>query len=411
MGVGGLEATIRESDGQTTGIISDSLGNSIATVFNAQVRWAATQVASYGPVLGYQPPVLSPNVSLAEATIWRGKRIDPTGLYYFGARHYDPTAGRFLSPDPFGHAASLDLYSFANGDPVNFGDPDGRFFVSMFREGSREAQTLRGAAGLLDSFSSRTHSPLLGGIAELGSQVLNMGADAQTPSTYVNQAIYDFNAQGGGFLGGLGVLNRYNPTKSFYDFGSGIDLIDAHDLSDVERAQAGLFSVGTAAGVTAGLLRATTVGARPPPLPTSPAVAPGGLRIRTNPQTGVVGGLRQQYLGRTPGKGSATGHSVISRMQSDHNLRLVNGKAEVRYVDPVTKVESWHPIKMTDMGHLTDAVKYWNTRGRYLGPKHPEVRRWMLDPANYELEPSGINRSRGAKLRERYLPPATGTGD
>ena len=47
-----------------------------------------------------------------------------------GARYYNATEGRFISPDPFGHAASMDLYSFANGDPVNFVDPTGR--QSMF---------------------------------------------------------------------------------------------------------------------------------------------------------------------------------------------------------------------------------------------------------------------------------------
>lgn len=43
------------------------------------------------------------------------------------AAYYDPTSGRFLSPDPLGHEASMDLYSYASGDPINFCDPDGRF--------------------------------------------------------------------------------------------------------------------------------------------------------------------------------------------------------------------------------------------------------------------------------------------
>ncbi len=34
--------------------------------------------------------------------------------------------GKFLSADPLGHAASMDLYSYCNGDPVNGLDPDGR---------------------------------------------------------------------------------------------------------------------------------------------------------------------------------------------------------------------------------------------------------------------------------------------
>lgn len=36
--------------------------------------------------------------------------------------------GLFLSPDPLGHAASMDLYSYCGGDPVNHFDPDGRCF-------------------------------------------------------------------------------------------------------------------------------------------------------------------------------------------------------------------------------------------------------------------------------------------
>jgi hypothetical protein len=33
----------------------------------------------------------------------------------------------FISPDPEGHVASMGLYSYCNGDPVNAYDPDGRF--------------------------------------------------------------------------------------------------------------------------------------------------------------------------------------------------------------------------------------------------------------------------------------------
>ena len=34
-------------------------------------------------------------------------------------------AGVFTSPDPLGHSITPDLYSYANGDPVNFVDPTG----------------------------------------------------------------------------------------------------------------------------------------------------------------------------------------------------------------------------------------------------------------------------------------------
>jgi RHS repeat-associated protein len=31
--------------------------------------------------------------------LFTGQRLDDTGLYYYNARYYDPTLGRFISPD------------------------------------------------------------------------------------------------------------------------------------------------------------------------------------------------------------------------------------------------------------------------------------------------------------------------
>ena len=47
------------------------------------------------------------------------------GLYHLGARYYDPALGRFLSEDPAGVAASLNLYQYAGNEPVNGRDPSG----------------------------------------------------------------------------------------------------------------------------------------------------------------------------------------------------------------------------------------------------------------------------------------------
>lgn len=47
------------------------------------------------------------------------------GLYYMGARFYDPDLGRFISEDPIGIAGGLNLYAYAGNDPVNAMDPSG----------------------------------------------------------------------------------------------------------------------------------------------------------------------------------------------------------------------------------------------------------------------------------------------
>jgi hypothetical protein len=109
---------------------------------------------------------------------------------------------------------------------------------------------------------------------------------------------------------------------------------------------------------------------------------------------------RDQYLGRTPGKSSRTGREVIERMTKEGKIRQGEDGLEVFHPDA-----GWVDIKDTDMGHITDAVEYWNTTGRTHGAKSQEVRDWMLDSDNYELEPYWINRSNGAKLTDTYLPP------
>jgi RHS repeat-associated protein len=48
-----------------------------------------------------------------------------TGLQYLEQRYYDPAIGRFLSPDPIGFLGGLNLYGYADNDPVMNLDPSG----------------------------------------------------------------------------------------------------------------------------------------------------------------------------------------------------------------------------------------------------------------------------------------------
>ncbi|MBE7637506.1 hypothetical protein GUA87_11675 [Sneathiella sp. P13V-1] len=57
--------------------------------------------------------------------VFAGHEYDPeTGLYYMGARYYDPVAGRFLTADPARSRANP--YEYANSNPIMMIDPDGR---------------------------------------------------------------------------------------------------------------------------------------------------------------------------------------------------------------------------------------------------------------------------------------------
>jgi RHS repeat-associated protein len=69
------------------------------------------------------------NRGKVQVPAWHGTLLehkrDGAGLEYARNRVYDPATGRFTQEDPIGLAGGLNLYGFANGDPINFSDPFG----------------------------------------------------------------------------------------------------------------------------------------------------------------------------------------------------------------------------------------------------------------------------------------------
>ncbi len=60
------------------------------------------------------------------------KRFDPElNLFYFGHRYYNPTLGRWLTPDPENFLDSYNLYQYALNNPFKYYDPNGRSLVGF----------------------------------------------------------------------------------------------------------------------------------------------------------------------------------------------------------------------------------------------------------------------------------------
>ena len=102
-----IYAPVQNLQGTITALIDISTGKEISL----------GAVDAFGRGLDQNAPV---------SWIFSGKYYDrDAGLIYFGARHYSPELGKWLTPDPMHQ--SPDPYLYCLGDPENFIDPDGQF--------------------------------------------------------------------------------------------------------------------------------------------------------------------------------------------------------------------------------------------------------------------------------------------
>ncbi len=144
----------------------------------------------YGPFKG--SPFIKPELyRLASSLTWHSKAPDLTGFIWMGARYYDPSSCKFLSPDPIGYPINMNLYAYANGDPINFFDPDGRLTSSLYRYGQYVVSTsidvwgnprfqggLQFVGGVAEAFGGAALTSATGGLGGFaGGAFLMHGAD------------------------------------------------------------------------------------------------------------------------------------------------------------------------------------------------------------------------------------------
>jgi RHS repeat-associated protein len=100
---------------------ADGLG-SVTSLTNASGAAAETYTYdSFGNVT-------ASSGSLTNPFQYTGREFDSeTGLYFYRARYFDPTAGKFLSEDPTGFAAGVEFYCYVWNSATNLSDPLGLF--------------------------------------------------------------------------------------------------------------------------------------------------------------------------------------------------------------------------------------------------------------------------------------------
>jgi RHS repeat-associated protein len=105
--------------GQTVFFHIDALG-SIADVASAGPTVEVSSAYRYD---SYGNPLLGANSS---GFAFAGREWDAeTGLYFYRARYYEPTQGRFVSEDPIGLLGGSHYYLYVRGNPLLWVDPLG----------------------------------------------------------------------------------------------------------------------------------------------------------------------------------------------------------------------------------------------------------------------------------------------
>ncbi|WP_250655929.1 RHS repeat-associated core domain-containing protein [Alkalimarinus coralli] len=127
----GLSSAIVQAAPVTLSIHTDALGSPVAaTDQKGDMVWKE----EYKP---FGERIIKDNKADSQKRWFTGHVQDKdTGLVYMGARFYDPSIGRFLTPDPVGFSPNAPMmfnrYAYANNNPYKYIDPDGRNAVTAF---------------------------------------------------------------------------------------------------------------------------------------------------------------------------------------------------------------------------------------------------------------------------------------
>ena len=168
---GGIDEVFQRTDSAgTRSFLTDALGNTLALTDSTGTTQTSYTFEPFGNTT-------TTGVATTNGFAYTGRELDATGLYYYRARYYSPSIGRFISEDPIGFAGGINKYAYVGDSPTTFGDPTGLYWPS-------EHKSITYNAALSLGYSPEDALALADAAAAVDNRLGTQEADAYDSNTH-----------------------------------------------------------------------------------------------------------------------------------------------------------------------------------------------------------------------------------